>query len=67
MVKIKSEKQMFFIRNFIKGDISYLFRCFIEGHVSNVADLLKSLYSFEISQKLTTIKTGKNVIKSGCF
>ena len=30
-------------------------------------DLLESLSSFEISQKLTTIKTGKNAVKIGYF
>ena len=36
-------------------------------HWNFLPDLLESLYSFEISQKLTTIKTEKNAVKSGCF
>ena len=52
---------MLFIRYFIKGTIFYLYRYFIEGHDSfKFSDLLESLYSFEISQNLTTIKTGLN-------
>ena len=52
---------MLFIRYFIKGTIFYLYRYFIEGHDSfKFSDLLECLYSFEISQNLTTIKTGLN-------
>ena len=31
------------------------------------SDLIEYLYSFETSQKLTTVTTGKNAVKSGCF
>ena len=58
VVKIKSGKYMFyiFVDILLKG-MSYW----------NFPDLLESLYSFEISQNLATIKTGKNKVKSGCF
>ena len=56
-MNIKSEKQMFFIRCII----------LLKGYVSNFPDLLESLYSLEISQTLTTIKTGKDWVKSGCL
>ena len=33
----------------------------------NLPDVLESLYSFKISQKLTSIQTGKNVLKTDIF
>ena len=33
----------------------------------NFSDLLESPYSFEISQNLTTLKTGKNTLKMDAF
>ena len=62
-------KSRYFLLDILLKEIFYIFIDMLWKGMShwNSPDLLESLYSLEISQKLTTIKTGKNAVKSGCF
>ena len=69
VVKIKSEKQYALLLDILWKEIFYIFIEILLQVMShwNFPDLLESLYSFEISQKLTTIKTGKKHVRKWVF